>query len=389
MMPTVDLVYFNAGGGHRAAAHALRDLLQMQQRPWNVRLVNLTEVIDRGGAFRRLTGVDPEDIYNRRLRAGWTIGMAAELRLLQAGIRLAHPLLRRLLDAHWLATEPDLVVSLIPNFNRALCESLNATLPGVPFATVMTDFADVPPHFWIEPQQRQQHLVCGTEHAVGQALRAGVAPARVHRVSGMVLRPAFYRESVADRAAARRALGLDPQRPTAVVLYGGQGSTQMLRIARLLPDLQLVLLVGHNAALGERLREVPARAPRAVVGFTPDVADLLRLGDFFIGKPGPGSLSEALHLGLPVVTFENAWTMPQERYNARWVAEQGVGTVVPSLAALPGAVAATLAALPALRARVAALDNRAVFEVADLLEALLHEAEDPFVQTQPGWLEVD
>jgi hypothetical protein len=385
MMPSVDLVYFNAGGGHRAAAHALRDLLQLQQRPWNVRLVNLTEVIDRGGAFRRLTGIDPEDLYNKRLRAGWTFGMASELRLLQAGIRLAHTALRRQLDAHWLATEPDLVVSLIPNFNRVLCESLNSTLPGVPFATVMTDFADLPPHFWVEPDQ-PQHIVCGTEHAVGQALRAGVAPARVRRVSGMVLRPSFYGQATGERGPARLALGLEPDRPTAVVLYGGHGSAQMLRIARQLPELQLIFLVGHNATLGERLRRLPAPAPRAVVGFTPDVAGLMRLADFFIGKPGPGSLSEALHLGLPVITFENAWTMPQERYNARWVREEGLGAVVPSPAALPAAVATMLADLPARRARVAALRNRAVFEVADLLEELLAASHEPFAQTQPDWV---
>ena len=163
----------------------------------------------------------------------------------------------------------------------------------------------------------------------------------------------------------------------------------MVRIAKLLPDLQLIFLVGHNAALGDRLQRLPATTPRAVVGFTPDVAELLRLGDFFIGKPGPGSLSEALHLGLPVVTIDSAWTMPQERYNARWVREQGVGTVVPSLRALPAGVAVTLLALPALRARVAAMSNRAVYEVADILAELLDGAREPFAQTVPGWMSVD
>ena len=52
---------------------------------------------------------------------------------------------------------------------------------------------------------------------------------------------------------------------------------------------------------------------------------MMRLADFFIGKPGPGCLSEAVQLGLPVITIRNAWTMPQERYNAQWVREQGLG----------------------------------------------------------------
>jgi len=381
MRPNVDLVYFNAGGGHRAAAHALRDMLALQQRPWNVRLVNLTEVLDRQGQFRRLTGLDPEDLYNRRLRSGWTIGLGSELKLLQAVIRLAHAPLRRALEAHWEATRPDLVVSLIPNFNRALNEALAATRPAAPYVTLLTDLADLPPHFWIEPGLRQ-HVVCGTERAVEQALAAGFAPGCVRRVSGMLLRPSFYAPPASDRATAMRSLGLDPARPTAAVMYGGQGSAQMQRIAALLPGLQLLLLVGHDARLGQRIARQAAAAPRAIVGFTSDVAGHLRLADFFIGKPGPGCLSEALHLGLPVITFENAWTMPQERYNTAWLREQGLGLVLGGLRQLPEAAAAMQARLPEFRARVAGLRNRAIFEVPEILAGLLAPRHDDLPATR-------
>ena len=43
------------------------------------------------------------------------------------------------------------------------------------------------------------------------------------------------------------------------------------------------------------------------------------LSDFFIGKPGPGSISEAIQMKLPVIIERNSWTLPQERYNADWV----------------------------------------------------------------------
>ena len=119
----------------------------------------------------------------------------------------------------------------------------------------------------------------------------------------------------------------------------------------------------------------PARpAPHAAVGFVQDVAGLMRAADFFIGKPGPGSLSEAVHLGLPVLTFDNAFTMPQERYNVQWVRDRGLGLAVPSVRALRAATSELLGQLPAYRARVRALDNRAVFEVLDILQQLLGEA---------------
>jgi UDP-N-acetylglucosamine:LPS N-acetylglucosamine transferase len=368
-MTTVDLIYFNAGGGHRAAAQALQAVIREQQRPWQVRLVNLFEVLDPQDRFRRLTGFAPEAFYNQRLAHGWTIGLAQELKLLQAMIRVAHPTLVRRLQQHWLATEPDLVVSLVPNFNRALYESLAGTLPGVPYVTVLTDLADHPPNFWIEPGQ-DQHLVCGTPRAVEQARAAGHDDARIHLTSGMILRPGFYAPS-ADRARARAELGLDASAPVGVVLFGGHGSAVMRRIAMQLHDLPLILLCGQNLALAAQLRKAPAAAPRVVVDYTPDVAHYLRLGDYFIGKPGPGSVSEALHCGLPVLLTRNAWTMPQERYNTDWVRERGVGLVLKGFDQVRQGVAELLARLPELRARVARLDNRAVFEVPEILHGIM------------------
>jgi UDP-N-acetylglucosamine:LPS N-acetylglucosamine transferase len=372
-MTTVDLIYFNAGGGHRASALALQSVLREQGRPWEVRLVNLFEVLDPSGRFKRLTGKAPEDWYNQRLARGWTLGMAHELKILQGLIRLAHPTLVRKLRRHWQRTRPDLVVSLIPNFNRALYESLIAALPGVPYVTVLTDLADLPPHFWIERDQ-SQHFVCGTPRAVQQALALGHSEDRVHASSGMILRPEFYRPATLDRAEEQRRLGLDPQRPTGLVLFGGHGSKAMLGIAERLSNTQLILVCGHNQALAERLRAQPSTARHVVIGFSSDIPAWMRLADFFIGKPGPGSVSEAVQLGLPVIVVNNAWTMPQERYNADWVREQRLGIVMGSFRGVDSAVAQLLDGLDAYRARVDRIQNRALFEIPDILARVLEES---------------
>ncbi len=350
-MKTVDLIYFNAGGGHRASALALQAVLAAQEWPWRVRLVDLFEVLDPGQRFRRATGHAPEDWYNRRLARGWTLGMAQELKLLQGLIRLAHPVLVRQLQQHWLRTEPDLVVSLVPNFNRAMFQGLASALPGVPYVTVLTDLADLPTRFWIERGQRQ-HFVCGTPRAVAQARAKGHEASRVHASSGMIIRPEFYLPATAERDAALRRIGLDPSRPTGIVMFGGHGSRAMLGIAeRLSATTQLILVCGHNQALAARLMALPAGLPRHVVGFCADVPGLMRLADFFIGKPGPGSLSEAVQQGLPVIVVDNAWTMPQERYNAQWVREQRLGVVHGSFRTIDRAVEQLLADLDGCRAR--------------------------------------
>jgi UDP-N-acetylglucosamine:LPS N-acetylglucosamine transferase len=304
-----------------------------------------------------------------------TLGLAQELKLLQALIRMAHQPMRQMLQQHWLRTEPDMVVSLIPNFNRVMGESLASTLPGVPYVTVLTDMADHPPHFWIEPGL-VQHVVCGSARAVQQAHDAGHPAARIHTTSGMIIRPDFYaQDATFDRTASLRAAGLDPARATGVVMFGGHGSRSMLGIAQRLADTQLILMCGHNAKLADKLRALPAKAPRLVLEFTPKVAEVLRLGDFFIGKPGPGALSEALQLGLPVVVTRNAWTMPQERYNTDWVREHGFGLVLPSFRNIQLALPPLLAELATYRARVAAHRNRAVFELPGILASILDAAQ--------------
>ena len=97
------------------------------------------------------------------------------------------------LRRHWATSQPDLVVSLVPNFNRAMYQALSLACPTTPYVTILTDFADFPPHFWIEPHQAQ-HWICGTPRAVAQARAAGCDEAHIHETSGMIINPDFYNE---------------------------------------------------------------------------------------------------------------------------------------------------------------------------------------------------
>jgi UDP-N-acetylglucosamine:LPS N-acetylglucosamine transferase len=369
-MKTIDLVYVNAGGGHRAAATALEMAIREQGREWRVRPVNLFEVLDPQDVFRRTTGVKPEDYYNVRLARGWTLGLAQELRILQVLIRLSHKSLVGQLRRHWQESQPDLVVSLIPNFNRAMYQALSLACPQVPYATVLTDFADFPPHFWIEPHQAQ-HVICGTARAVAQAHATAGKSALVHETSGMIINPNFYRDLKLDRQAEMRKLQLDPNRPTGIVMFGGHGSRAMRAIAKRLDDVQLILVCGHNAVLAEQLRAMRASAPRVVLQFTSQISHYMQLSDFFIGKPGPGSISEAMQQGLPVIVVRNAWTMPQERYNTEWVEEKGAGVVLDSFKSIRDGVAQVTEHADRYRASVRCIRNRAVFEIPEILERIL------------------
>ncbi len=376
-------MFFDAGGGHRSAATALKSVIDQQNLPWEVRLVNLQEILDSLDVFRKVTGLRLEDIYNKMLAKGWTLGSAQWLKLVHGVLRLNHRPIVRSLQQHWERTRPAMVVSLVPNFNRALYQGLRAALPATPFITILTDFADYPPHFWIEPfraQIHEQFLICGTARAAEQAALLGYPPDRVFPVSGMILRPKFYEPVTVDRAAERVRLGLDPLRPTGLVLFGGQGSNVMLEIARRLPGTQLILICGRNQKLAAALRDLPSSAPRFIEGFTGEIPYYMHLSDFFIGKPGPGSISEAVAMKLPVIVERNAWTLPQERYNVDWLLERNAGIVLDNFRGVAAAVDRMLGGLDAFRASVEQIHNRAVFEIPDILNGILERSGDPLTR---------
>jgi 1,2-diacylglycerol 3-beta-galactosyltransferase len=374
-MKRLDFLYFDAGGGHRSAANALSLAIERSGRPWEIRPINLQEVLDPLDIFRKYLGLRLQDVYNLLLKKGWTLGSAQLLWAMHQLIRLYHAKQVRLLESFWRGRDTDLVVSLIPNFDRAIAESLRKALPGVPFATILTDLADYPPHFWME--RESDYLICGSAKAVEQARALGHPGDRVFRASGMILHPRFYEAVEAGREAERRRLGLDPALPTGLVLFGGEGNSVMIEIAERLDRsglaLQLILICGRNRKLQDKLRAHQFRMPRFVEGFTTEVRTYMHLSDFFIGKPGPGSISEALAMKLPVIVERNAWTMPQERYNVEWVVEQGVGLVLPNFRGIANAVRELLepANFARYRARAAAIENRAVFEIPEFLEKML------------------
>jgi len=366
-------MYFDAGGGHRAAATALRQAIGQQGRPLEVRMVNLQELLDSLDVFRKVTGLRLEDVYNTLLKRGWTLGTKQLMVGMHLVIRLFHHKQVRLLMDFWRTSRPDMVVSLVPNFNRALGESLRRALPGVPLVTILTDLADYPPHFWMERQD--QHFICGSDRAVEQALGMGHLGSKVHRVSGMILNPRFYEMApltAEQRASARTKLGFRPEEPVGLVLFGGEGSAAMAGIARRLHDRQLLLICGRNEKLRAQIQAMPHQGAMFVEGFTKEVPRYMQLADYFIGKPGPGSLSEAMATHLPCIVERNAWTLPQERYNAEWLREQGAGMVLPNFRGIAQAVDALLepAAYERFRAATERMHNRAVFEIPEILERI-------------------
>lgn len=389
MVRKLTIVFFDAGGGHRSAAEALKSVLESQSSPWQVHLLNLQDELDRLDLLRRTTGIRIQDAYNLILRKGWTRLTPQLLPVLQSVVRFYHGATVNMLRKYWVGHPAEMVLSVIPHFNRALAESVRATMPGVPFVTLLTDLADYPPHFWMEGES--DYIICGTEHAEQQALKLGHDRDHVFLASGMVMKPRFYEKRVVNRTHERKKLALDPNLPTGIVLFGGHGSSTMLDIVKRLDrgksNLQLILICGKNQKLLAKLRslETETRFPIFAEGFTQEIDYYMAISDFFIGKPGPGSISEALQFHLPVIVECNGRTLPQERYNAQWVTENRMGIVLKSFRNIASGVEEMLTptTFDELRTNAMAYSNRALLEIPGFLDKILERSASSHLLPAP------
>jgi 1,2-diacylglycerol 3-beta-galactosyltransferase len=371
------LFTIDAGGGHRAAARALVAAAEEQKAGFGFRVENFQDLLLPLDLLKRATGVSLESAYNLILRHHASALMVPLLRLMHGAIQLRRGALVRTLDA-WLRQQPrpEAIVSVFPNFNGVLRDAIAKALPGVPLVVVLTDLADFPPRFWIEPGLGR--VVVGTPEARTQALEIGIPDERVSLVSGMILHPRYYKASGSElREQVRGELGARPSDFTVTLLFGGKGSPEIAPLAeRLLRQegaLRVVAICGDNPKLFERLAPLEAASGGRLkrFGFTDRVSELLAASDLLVTKPGPASLCEAFQHRLPVVVTRDIHTIPQERFNTEFVERRGVGLVVHGWREIPAAVASLAqdpARLEAMRAAVAALPaNRAVYEVLEII----------------------
>src|ERR1700676_3923478 len=119
----IHVFFFARGGGHRNAATALQAQIERQGLPLEVSLVNLQEVLDPLDILRKLFGIRIQDMYNKMLRNGWTLGSPQLMRVLQLVVRMYHAPSVKVLEQFWREHPSDMLVSVVPHFNRALRES--------------------------------------------------------------------------------------------------------------------------------------------------------------------------------------------------------------------------------------------------------------------------
>jgi len=172
-----------------------------------------------------------------------------------------------------------------------------------------------------------------SEEARRQLIDYGVAPARI-KISGIPVHPKFAFPGEHEAQAARRVLGLDPDKFTVFVNAGWAGGGNISQIFRELVrgelDVQAIFLAGKNGELKAEAEMLSAQArfPIRVIGYSDDVERLMQAANVMISKLGGLTTFEALACRLPIIADAITPPMPQEAGAVNLVVKRGAGVLL-------------------------------------------------------------
>jgi len=317
-------LFSDTGGGHRSATEAIIEALNLQYGDtFSAVMVD----VFKDYAPRPLNRMP--DLYPTMVKVPQVWGLGYRItnghrraRLITAS---AWPYVRRSIR-RLVAQHPcELIVSLHPLANAPVLRALGNDRP--PFVTVVTDL--VTTHaLWYH--RRTDLCLVPTEEARRRALRFGLRPEQLS-VVGLPVADRFC-QPPGDQRALREKLGWPQDRLVVLLVGGGDGMGPLEKTARAIARAglrtTLVIIAGRNQSLKARLDAISWPMPTYTYGFVREMPDFMRASDILLTKAGPGTISEALNAGLPMILYSR---LPgQEDGNITYVEAEGAGIWAPT-----------------------------------------------------------
>jgi processive 1,2-diacylglycerol beta-glucosyltransferase len=134
-----------------------------------------------------------------------------------------------------------------------------------------------------------------------------------------------------DKKQMKKTLGLNPQEFTVLIATGSFGIGPIEKIIQHLPQLQIMVVCGHNKNLYEKLKPYHADKIK-IFGLVNNMEELMSAADAMLTKPGGLSVTEAMVKHLPMIFFN---AIPgQETGNVRVLGLYGIGTTPQGIAGI-------------------------------------------------------
>lgn len=367
-MKKILILMSDTGGGHRAAAEAIRDALLIKHG--DEAQVELIDVFRHYSPFPFKYMPEFYPWWVNHAKGSWAVSynLTNTKRRARMISRTMYLSIERGLKQMFREHPADVVVCVHSMFTHPALRALNQGFDErPPFMVVVTDLVST--HmFWYD--RLVDRCLVPTKPAYDRGREAGLSSKKL-RLTGLPVNPSFM-ENLPDKASARADLGWDANLPAVLLVSGGDGMGPMYATTRAINDkalkCQIAVVAGRNKPLKAELEASQWNQPTHIYGFVNFMPKLMAAADVLVTKAGPATITEACIAGVPMILSD---AIPgQETGNVEFVVQNKIGVFAPNPAEVADAVAKWLSegerglANRAERARQLARPN-AVWDIAD------------------------
>ena len=319
-MKKVLLLYISNNSGHHRATKAIEESLHLtcsKVKVANINCFNYTNpVLEKviNSIYNKVIKIKPE-VWEYLYDNPKIVRRTRKLR------KLIHKLNSKKLKRLISQFKPDAVVcsqafpcGMVADFKKKFKFDF-------PLIGVLTDYA--PHSYWM--YDNVDAYIVPNEKTKERFVNSGIKSNKVFPF-GIPISAKFSGKT--NKESARRVLRLDDNKPTILIMGGGQGlgpiEDLIYAINTIETPFQVIVVCGTNKKLKKWLekRKLLFRKKMAILGYTRQVEMLMGISDFIVTKPGGLTTAEALAKSLPIVIVN---PIPgQEAKNTEFLLSEGV-----------------------------------------------------------------
>lgn len=372
----------DTGGGHRAAAEAIRDALYIKYGEENIEAELLDVFRQSNFPMNYMPEFYPWIINHSKRSWGAGYNLSNTKRRAEVLSRTYYLANARKFKKMVSERPVDVVVCVHSIIARPTLRAFERVFDErPPFVTVVTDL--VTTHMmWYDVNA--DYTMVPTQTAYTRGLTCNIPEDKMH-ITGLPVHPKFIKGLVGQEQS-RNALGWQQETPTILMVAGGDGMGPLYETASAINnkhiDCQLAIVAGRNKQLKERLDTTDWNQPTHVYGYVTNMPELMDAAEIIVTKAGPATITEAAIAGLPMILMD---AIPgQEDGNVTHVVDNNAGIFEPNPDKIAGTIEQWLAegkeSLKKRTANARAIANpNAVWEIAD---EVMKWAEYGYVKTE-------
>ena len=319
------IITSNAGHCHHSTENTIKQILNKYSIYNVISFEVCNDIYSNYDPLHKIFRIRITDIYNKiiirksKTRLLWFLILLCSKLYIKLREKTFISIFNKILEYY----KPALVISVVPLFNDIFCKS--TIKYKIPFLTVMIDLNEFYKSMWF--QNKEQLIAVGTEKAFQQAIYSGIAKNNIIRMSGNLITGGLKM----NLSINEHNMNFPHKKLKILLIFGGQGSSRLLKYAHEIEKSDLNIepyyLCGRNEQLLNNLKIFYPNKTNKIFAFIENYSELLSSVDIVVTKPGACSIFESIERGKPLLIEHNNSTLIQERYNSKWVKQNGFGLI--------------------------------------------------------------